>query len=58
MNKKLALERLHRQIDEKNDGARRDTDRVNWLEHTRLVRGNAVRVYEGLEFKRRDSFKG
>ena len=52
MNKKLALERLYQLVAEQNANGRRVTDRGNWLEHTRLVRGNAVRVYEGLEFKR------
>jgi peptide chain release factor len=52
MNKKLALERLNKLIAEQETDGRRMTDKTNWLEHTRLVRGNAVRVYEGLEFKR------
>ena len=25
---------------------------LNWLEHTRIERGNPVRVYEGIEFMR------
>ncbi|MCL2824833.1 MAG: peptide chain release factor H [Polyangiaceae bacterium] len=51
-NKKTALERLYRLIDEQNEAGKRSTDRENWLEHTRLVRGNPVRVYEGMNFKR------
>jgi len=52
MNKKLALERLYQLIAEQNAKGKQITDRGNWLEHTRLVRGNAVRVYEGMDFKR------
>ena len=52
MNKKLALERLQKMIAEQNADGQRSTDRTNWMEHNRLVRGNAVRVYEGLEFRR------
>jgi len=49
-NRKLAMERLYRLITEQNEGGRRETDRTNWLEHSRLVRGNAKRVYEGQDF--------
>lgn len=51
-NKKIALERLYKMIAEQNEAGKRTTDRENWLEHTRLVRGNPVRVYEGMNFKR------
>ena len=52
MNKKIALERLRLLIEEHNAQGRRTTDRNNWLEHTRLIRGNEVRVYEGMDFIR------
>ena len=52
MNKKRALERLKRLIAEQEADGKRVIDRSNWLEHTRLVRGNALRVYEGPDFKR------
>ena len=52
MNKKRALERLHKKVAEQNKSVKRNTDRTNWLEHTRLERGNAVRVYEGMDFRR------
>ena len=54
MNKKLALERLYKLIAEQEANGRVEVRRLNWLEHTRLVRGNALRVYEGLAFKRID----
>ena len=52
MNKTLALDRLYKLLDEQNADGRRTADRSNWLEHTRLVRGNAVRTYEGMTFTR------
>jgi len=52
MNKKLALGRLRKLISEQNADGISMTDRSNWLEHTRLIRGNEIRVYEGLSFKR------
>jgi peptide chain release factor len=52
LNKKVATERLCKLVEEHNAEGKRATTRSNWLEHTRLVRGNAIRVYEGLEFKR------
>jgi len=52
MNRKLAMERLCALIDERQLDGQRAVDRMNWLEHNRLERGNAVRVYEGLEFRR------
>jgi len=52
MNKQVALGRLHKLVDEKNAAGKREAGRSNWAEHNRLVRGNPVRVYEGLEFKR------
>jgi peptide chain release factor len=52
LNKKLALERLYKLIEEQNADGRREASRTNWLEHSRLIRGNPIRVYEGPEFKR------
>jgi len=52
LNKKLALERLCAMIAEQKSADKRVVEHLNWLEHTRLERGNAVRVYEGLEFRR------
>lgn len=51
-NKKIALARLRKMISEQNVSGKRTTDRSNWLEHTRLVRGNAIRQYEGIDFHR------
>ena len=50
-NMKLALERLKKLIEEQNTDGRNAIGRSNWLEHTRLVRGNPIRTYEGMAFK-------
>jgi peptide chain release factor len=52
MNKKLALNRLCALIADMNHKCEADVARLNRLEHTRLERGNPVRVYEGKDFKR------
>jgi len=52
LNQKIALKRLKELVDKHNAESKLSTDHSNWKEHTSLVRGNAARVYEGLEFKR------
>ena len=52
MNKKLALDRLCAMVVGLNQETEAGCNRLNWLEHTRLERGNPVRVYEGMEFRR------
>lgn len=52
MNKKLALNRLSDIISKQNLDAELLAKQVMWMQHEHLERGNPVRVYEGLEFKR------
>lgn len=52
LNKKLALSRLSDIIIKQNLDAKLLAKQVMWLQHELLERGNPVRVYEGLEFKR------
>ena len=52
MNKKIALDRLCTLLASQNAQDYAQVRTINWLEHTRLVRGNPVRVYSGMEFKR------
>ena len=52
MNKKRALERLKKLVAEHEADVKRVTEQSNWMEHTRLIRGNALRVYGGISFKR------
>ena len=53
MNKKLAINRLCDILSEKNLENRQKEKELAWLEHTRLERGNPVRVYEGMDFIRK-----
>jgi peptide chain release factor len=52
INKKLALNRLSDIISKQNMDAELLAKQVMWIQHELLERGNPVRVYEGLEFKR------
>ena len=53
MNKKLAMNRLCDILaDMELDNGRREKE-LAWMEHTRLERGNPVRVYEGMDFIRK-----
>lgn len=52
-NKKDALNKLNAILKEKEDGEKKKQANSAWREHTRIVRGNPVRVYEGMAFKRK-----
>ena len=52
MNKRIALNRLCEAIATQNGVWAANAKALNWLEHTRIERGNPVRVYEGMEFRR------
>lgn len=53
MNRRIAMNRLCEMlaiIEEKNQAQHKN---LAWMEHNRIVRGNPVRVYEGMNFKRK-----
>ena len=52
-NKQIAVERLKEQISVRNQSSQDHAENQNWIEHYRIVRGNPVRIYEGMDFKRR-----
>lgn len=52
-NKKDALRKLQARLAEENEKALAKQTNTAWQQHTQLVRGNPVRVYEGMEFKRK-----
>ena len=54
MNKQDALKKLGTILKHMDDAGRDRQKNNAWKEHTKIVRGNPVRVYEGMEFKRRD----
>ena len=53
LNKKEALNKFNVILKEKENEAQQKQTNDAWREHTKIVRGNPVRVYEGLEFKRK-----
>jgi peptide chain release factor len=52
LNRRTALKRLREMLVAQNAGYEASAKSVNRLEHTRLERGNPVRIYEGMEFNR------
>lgn len=52
-NKQIAMNRLCEILVEMNRLNGRQEKTLAWLEHTRLERGNPVRIYEGEEFERK-----
>lgn len=53
MNKQIALNRLCGLLAERDMQCAGREKELAWLEHTRLERGNPVRIYEGSGFVRR-----
>lgn len=51
-NKAIAIARLHKALYELDNANLKEAERSQWDSHNDLVRGNPVRVYEGLKFKR------
>ena len=58
MNKQLAMNRLCEILAERNLDCDRKEKSLAWMEHNRLERGNPVRTYVGMEFRRRKERKG
>ncbi len=52
MNKQKALKRLQGILTAMEQAAGDKQANQAWREHTRIVRGNPVRVYEGMDFRR------
>ena len=52
MNKLTALKRLREVVESRNAAREASAKSENRLEHTKITRGNPVRVYEGIEFNR------
>ena len=52
INKKLALIRLSEIIANQNTEVKELQKQIMWIQHELLERGNPIRVYEGLDFKR------
>lgn len=53
LNRKKALEKLNRILVAKEIQAQEKQINDAWREHNKIIRGNPVRVYEGMNFKRK-----
>lgn len=53
MNKQMVLNRLCEILSEMNLEQEQKDKNLAWMEQTRLERGNPVRTYEGMEFRRK-----
>lgn len=53
MNRQKALKKLERRLEQLEEGSKSRQKKAAWMEHSRLERGNPVRVYEGMDFRRR-----
>ncbi len=51
MNKKLAMSRLEKLLDERDKKAGKKAEKNRWEKHNDLERGNPVRVFKGEKFK-------
>ena len=52
MNKKIAIEKLRVELNERIKKQQDQQTNDNWKEQCSVERGNEVRVYEGKSFKR------
>ena len=53
MNRQKALKKLERILEQRETDSKGQQKKAAWREHSRLERGNPVRVYEGMDFRRR-----
>lgn len=53
LNKKDALTKLNAILEQMQDAENAKQINSAWREHAQIVRGNPVRVYEGIEFRRK-----
>lgn len=51
LNRKLAMSRLHRLLRKKENESTSECRNSRWNHHNKLERGNAVRVFEGQDFR-------
>ena len=52
MNKQKAIKRIQEQLDAIEQNAAAQHQNAAWREHTRIVRGNPIRTYNGIKFIR------
>jgi len=58
LNRKSALEKLNAILNQMETDEKNRQNNLAWSEHTKIVRGNPVRIYEGMDFKLKHDAKG
>jgi len=51
MNKKLAFAKLMNMVNAHNEESSKSFEKSMWMQHNLLIRGNPIRIYEGIKFK-------
>lgn len=52
-NRREAMDKLNGILEQREMEERQKQVKTAWQEHTRIVRGNPVRIYEGMAFRRK-----
>ena len=52
INKRIAYLRLMEKMDEQSSSINKVIQYENWNKHNKLIRGNPIRIYKGMSFKR------
>lgn len=53
MNRQIAMNRLCDMLAALEEKGKAEQKTLIWMEHNRIIRGNPIRIYEGIEFKRK-----
>ncbi len=51
MNKQKAFKRIQKLLSDKEKTSQEKQTNLAWQEHNKIIRGNPVRIYEGMQFK-------
>lgn len=54
MNRQMAMNRLCEMLTVLEKSNEANNKNLVWLEHNRIIRGNPIRIYEGINFIRKD----
>ena len=52
-NRQIAMKKINAVLKNQKELLKQENKKESWQEHYRLVRGNPIRVYEGMDFKRK-----
>ena len=52
-NRQIAMKKIKAVLKNQKEQLKQENKKESWQEHYRLVRGNPIRIYEGMDFKRK-----